>query len=297
MPIPESQLETWSHQGAIQQSAATHETIKNVLNDTKSPYYPKSYHIFLQGSYGNDTNVYRDSDVDIVIRLNDTYYWDDAALSEAAKDNFQKSFSKAKYSYTDFRADVLSWLRTQYGASVSEGKKAISIKGEGSRRDADVLVCTNFRRYLAESQGNDGQYVEGICFWPSGPGPRIENFPKQHSANCTTKHQATNLRFKKVVRIFKNMRNRMIEAQVLAEGVAPSYYLEGMLWNVPNSLFGPNYLQTCADAMNWLNKADKTQLACASDLHWLIRDGSQVCWNNADFDKYLATAIKYWNEW
>jgi hypothetical protein len=32
-----------------------------------------------------------------------------------------------------------------------------------------------------------------------------------------------------MVRIFKNMRNRMIDKKMVEEGMASSYYLEGML--------------------------------------------------------------------
>lgn len=85
MAIPESQLETWSHQGSVSQSAQTYDMIQKVLNDTTSPYYSKDFSIFLQGSYGNDTNVYRDSDVDVVIRLNQTYYSDTNSLNPDAK--------------------------------------------------------------------------------------------------------------------------------------------------------------------------------------------------------------------
>ena len=58
MPIPESQLETWSHQGSITQSSNTYNTIKNVLEASTTPYAGKNFKVFLQGSYGNDTNIY-----------------------------------------------------------------------------------------------------------------------------------------------------------------------------------------------------------------------------------------------
>jgi hypothetical protein len=64
MAIPESQLTTWSSQGSITQSANTYATIKLALESGDTTYAGKSYEIFLQGSYGNDTNVYADSDVD-----------------------------------------------------------------------------------------------------------------------------------------------------------------------------------------------------------------------------------------
>jgi hypothetical protein len=59
-------------------------TLRNfgLKNDSTSPYYPKDFKIFLQGSYKNDTNVYGDSDVDVVIRLDEIYYTDLDQLPE-----------------------------------------------------------------------------------------------------------------------------------------------------------------------------------------------------------------------
>lgn len=296
MAIPESQLEIWSHQGSVTQSAQTYETIRKVLNDSTSPYSSKDFTIFLQGSYGNDTNVYRDSDVDIVIRLNQTYYADTKALAESAKSNYDKAFSPATYGYAAFKADVIAWLTKTYGKDVVPGKKAILIKGNGTRRDADVLVCTQHRRYRASSDGTDDQFEEGISFWTSD-GTQIINFPKQHAENCTTKHQGTNQWFKPVVRVYKNIRNRMVDDGKLADGLAPSYFIEGMLWNVPADHFGKSYEKSFVNAFNWVLKADKTKLVCANNLFWLVRDNSPDCWPTANFDTYLAATQKYWNDW
>ena len=296
MPIPESQLETWSHQGSVTQSSQTYDVIQKVLNDTASSYYSKDFSIFLQGSYGNDTNIYRESDVDIVIRLNQTYYANTNSLTSDAKSNYDKAFNQAAYEFTDFKADVLAWLHKKFGADVRPGKKAIFIKASGSRRDADVLVCARHRRYRAASSGVDTQYDEGIIFWTSN-GTEIVNFPQQHSENCTTKHQNTNQRFKRIVRVYKNMRNRMIDDKYIADGVAPSYFVEGMLWNVPADKFVQGYEDTFVNTFNWVLNADKTEMACANDLYWLARDNSTVCWPTANFDAYLGAAKRYWNEW
>lgn len=296
MAIPESQLETWSAIGSVTQSAQTYETIKKVLNDSASPYYSKDFSIFLQGSYGNNTNVYRDSDVDIVIRLDETYYSDLNYLEQGAKANFDGAFSAASYGYDEFKAEVLAWVRAKYGAAVNPGKKAIFIKGSGTRRDADVLVCARLRRYRKSSNGVDANYDEGICFFlPDGT--RIVNFPKQHSENCTAKHQETNEWFKPVVRVYKNMRNRMIDERAIKDGLAPSYFIEGMLWNVPANLFGGSYEDSFVSTFNWILKADKTKLACVNDLYWLVRNNAQACWPTANFDAYIAAVRKYWEDW
>lgn len=296
MAIPESQLKTWSAQGSVVQSAATYETIKSALNDVGAPYHTRDFSIFLQGSYGNDTNVYRDSDVDIVICLDQTYYSDTNSLTEGAKSAFEKGLSPATYGYDQFRKEVIEWLTKRFGSDVKPGSKAVLVRGNGTRRDADVLVCAKHRRYRTGSTGTDYLYDEGICFWTNS-GIQIVNFPKQHSVNCTTKHQATNSWFKYLVRVYKNMRNRMVEDGKLAGGVAPSYFIEGMLWNVPASKFGTSYQDSWVNSFNWILQADKTQLACANNLHWLVRDNTNVCWSTEDFDAYIAAAKNYWNNW
>ena len=62
--------------------------------------------------------------------------------------------------------------------------------------------------------------------------------------NCTTKHQQTQNSFKPNVRVLKNMRNAMVNDHCLADGVAPSYFLEGMVWNIPSQNFTWSYQQT-----------------------------------------------------
>ena len=76
MAIPETQLDTWAHQGAIQGSSDTYQSVKKVLEDSSTPYAKKNFSVFLQGSYGNDTNIYAESDVDVVINLSDCFQSD-----------------------------------------------------------------------------------------------------------------------------------------------------------------------------------------------------------------------------
>jgi hypothetical protein len=295
MAIPESQLKTWSAPGSSMQSAATYQTIRNALNDSGSPYYPKTYSIYLQGSYGNSTNVYRDSDVDIVMCLEQTYYSDTSALTDVAKSSYDTTFSAATYGYNEFKADVLAWLTKKFGSDVRAGKKAIFIKGNANRRDADVLVCAKHRRYRKGSTGTDSLYDEGICFWSGGA--QIVNFPKQHSANCMTKNQNTNEWFKPMVRVYKNMRNRMLDDGVLADGVAPSYFIEGMLWNAPDSKLGTSFADSWVNTFNWVWQADRTELVCANALYKLVFDNSHNCWPTANCNTYLVATRDYWNNW
>ncbi|MGN8064308.1 nucleotidyltransferase domain-containing protein [Ralstonia sp. 22111] len=297
MPIPESQLETWSHHGSITQSSNTYNTIKNVLEADTTPYAGKNFKVFLQGSYGNATNIYAESDVDVVIRLDDCFQSDLTNLTDEEKAAYKSTFHDATYTHVDFKRDVLSVLSQQYGDAVTAGDKAIAIDANGSRRKADVIAAIQFRRYLKFRSSDDSEYVEGICLW-NGKGEKIANYPKQHSANLTTKHQNTSQRFKPIVRVFKNMRNRMIDDGLIKAGVAPSYYIEGLLYNVPTEKLTSSYQNCVVNILNWYRQeAPKTDLVCANQQYYLLRDGYHTCWTQMNCDAFVQAAVKLWKEW
>ncbi len=294
MAIPESQLDTWSHQGSITQSSDTYATVRRALEASDTKYADKSFAVFLQGSYGNDTNIYAESDVDIVIRLDSTYYYDIDALTPEEQARFKASLIPSTYSYENYKADVIAALVESFGEDVKPGNKAVKIKANSSRRNADVVVAAEFRRYYSTSLGP--QYVTGICFFNSS-GIRVANYPKQHSANCTTKHQATNGWFKPMVRILKNMRSKLVDDGSIEKGSAPSYFLEGLLYNVPNDKFGNTYAAAFVAAMNWIVEADRSKLLCANEQFYLVRDSAANCWPCANCDSFINAAATLWNTW
>jgi predicted nucleotidyltransferase len=294
MPVSEAQLETWSKPGAVAQSRDTYAVVKNALEATDAPFSDRDFTVFLQGSYANDTNVYAESDVDVVICLSETFYYDLDNLSEGDKIMFEQARSAASYSFTDFKQEVISWLRVRFGASLRAGDKAIFIPAAGSRRNADVLVAAHYRRYQSFRGQGDQNYDQGICLW-TGNGIRIVNFPKQHSDNCTTKHQNTGKWFKPVVRIFKNLRNRMVVEWKLEDGLAPSYYIEGLLYNVPNDSFGKSYEDSFVNCFNWLINTDRSNFVCANEKYYLLWEGSPVTWRAAKCDRFLNAIGTYWN--
>lgn len=294
MSISESQLETWSHQGSVAQSAATYETIKRVLESPRAPYANRTFEIFLQGSYGNSTNIFAESDVDIVIALTSTYYSDLDWLNDGEKQLYNEHRTPAQYGVTEFRNEVLSWLKENYGNDVDDGDKAIRVDGTGGRRDADVLPCAQHRLYRNYKGPLANDYHSGITFWKKN-GSQIINFPKQHKANCTTKHTGTSSRFKPTVRTFKSMRNSMRAKGYLDKGRAPSYFIEGMLSNAPNTSFVYSRQDTFANCINWLAESDREKLLCANKIHWLCRHAN-VCWNPEDFETTLKAYTMFWKD-
>jgi len=297
MAIPESQLETWSHQGSVTQSSTTYNSIKKVLEATETLYSSKKYSVFLQGSYGNDTNIYAESDVDIVIKLDSIFQSDLTKLSQDEKDAYKSAYEDATYTYANFKKDVIGVLTNSYGGDVDIGDKAIAIAARGNRRKTDVIASIQFRRYFKFRSKVDQSYEDGICFYNS-KGERIANYPKQHSENLSQKHQGTDKWLKPMVRVLKNMRGRMIENGYLGDGIAPSYFLEGLLYNVPNDKYTTS-LQNCfIDAINWIqNEADKDKLVCANEQYYLLRDNTNVCWSKENGETFLNAVVDFWNNW
>ena len=295
MAISESQLDTWSHQGSIQQSSTTYQAVRTALLDTRAVYKDKSFEIFLQGSYGNATNIYAESDVDTVIRLDSIYGYDVSALPPEQRSAFDQAFSKATYAFSEFRTGVVTRLSNAFGQdNVVPGNKAIKIKPNGSRRSADVVVCYQHRRYTRFISSTDNDYVAGVTFPTTSSGVVI-NYPAQHSDNCTAKHQASNKWFKPMVRIMKNMRSKLVDDGRISQGTAPSYYIEGMLWNVPLDKFGNSYANTFCNCLNWLLDTDRTKLTCANRQYWLLGE-SNVQWPSANCNTFLNALVTLWNE-
>ncbi len=297
MGIPESQLKTWSHQGSITQSAATYHTIKDALQAKNTAYHGKNYQVFLQGSYGNDTNIYAESDVDVVIQLNDVFYSDTTQLSAEDKEAYEQTLIPADYSYDQYKRDVLQALTDRFHSDVKAGDKAISVAANGGRRKTDVIAAMQFRRYWRFKNIYDANYDEGICFFNSA-GERIVNYPRQHSENLTRKHQSSNKMLKPMIRILKNLRSKLVADGSLHPGVAPSYYLEGLLYNVPNEKFVSSYVDCFVNAINWIQmEADKDKLVCANEQYYLLWAGSHTSWEKANAEAFIQAAIRLWNDW
>lgn len=296
MSILESQLETWSHQGAMTTSRNTYASIRSSLADPNSPFANKDFKIFLQGSYGNDTNIRADSDVDVAIQLDSIFRSNLQALPPEQQAAYQNTFSNATYTFGEFKQAVIGHLQRTFGHHyVQIGNKSVKVLANSGRLGADVVICYQYRDYRRFIGVADQSYDEGIIFTTS-TGNEIINYPTLHRDNCTAKHQATNGWFKPTVRIFKNMRGRLIGDGAISQNTAPSYFVEGMLYNVPNTKLGGCYGDTFCESVNWLRSTDLSKLVCANYKHWLFGPDS-VQWSQDNCKAFLDVLANSWNRW
>jgi hypothetical protein len=83
---------------------------------------------------------------------------------------------------------------------------------------------------------------------------------------------------------------------LLAGGVAPSYFIEGLLYNVPADKFGSRYQDTVVNAFDYLVDADRSKFVCANQLYYLLRN-TNVTWSSGNCDQFLNALREFWGNW
>jgi len=283
MGIPESQLETWAKQGAITTAKSTADSVKNALTSYED--WPKgvNFEVYLQGSYKNDTNIRGDSDVDVVAQLNSIFF---SNLTEDQKKLL--GLGPATYHLSDFRKDVLKILTNYYGQNqITEGNKSIKVQGSSGRLPADAVVCSQYRKYRTV---NIYDYIKGMCFWSLSDNRQVINYPKIHYDNGVSKHQRSDEWYKPVLRMFKNCRG------AIRNDATPSYFLECLLYNVPDTKFGTSYGDTFCNIVNWLNQTGADNFVCQNEQLRLFGSSPEQ-WNTDEAKIFVQNLISLWNNW
>ena len=253
LSISDAQFETWSHPGAQTTAAATGQAIRDALNGPASLVRGRDKAIYLQGSYKNSTNIRGDSDVDVVVQLRESLGYDISTLNPNERGAFDREYSPATYTLTQFRADVLSTLQTSFGSRVRSGNKAIFVAKRPGLVDADVMACQTHRFFGGTTTGITVPFhMDGMQFFTQSDHRRIINWPRNHYDKGVEKNTATNGYYKSTVRIFKNLRNSLYDQDAIATASAPSYFVESLIYNVPNSEFGTSHKGNALSALLWL---------------------------------------------
>lgn len=247
------------------------------------------FKIFGQGSYANDTNVRLNSDIDINVRLNQTFFYELPAGNAAADFGIVPS----TYSFDDYKRAIESALVNKFGRdSVKRFDKCITIKESPTRVETDVVPTFLYRRYAA-----DGTYVEGVEF-KSDSGSYVVNFPLQHIDNGKSKNYFTQKRFKRLTRVFRHIRYKMIDDQAGVGDNITSFLMECLVWNLPNSTFNnnPNWNDRLKSAIVSLYEATKEHENCkewgeVSELLYLFHSSRK--WTSVEVNSYLVTMWNY----
>ncbi len=303
MAIPLAQLETWSHQGAITTAKLTHESIRSALSADTSPLKDritnKSVVIYLQGSYVNDTNIRGDSDVDVIVELTSTFSHDPTSLYETEKIAHQNAYPNATYLWSHFRNDVITALEKYYTKNLvnTNGNKSIKLLPASGRLIADVVPVITHRKYIYFTDKDDYTSENGVKFYHKTTGKEIINFPKHHYDNGVAKHsEKTPKMFKPVVRVFKNLRSFLIEKKLIDKDLAPSYFLQSLIYNVPDENFVNSLDTSVYNVLKHLYQNPIDAFVCQNEQHNLFGD-TQEQWNLTNASNFIKEAVKLWDNW
>jgi hypothetical protein len=293
MSIPELQLQTWTNQGSVTNSASTHIVLRNALAAHNWSSLLK-YTDYLQGSYANTTNIRGESDVDIVVECTSIFY------NNLTPDEKQTlGLMPGSHSFNDFRNEVIEALVGYYGEKYVDTSGANAIKVSPSdttnRLYADVIVCANYKRYSSLQV-----IAEGITFWNKDSGNQIINYPKLHKANGVAKNSDTS-NYKKTVRMFKNARRCMIEGDETLRKKFSSYFVECLLYNIPNqNFYGSTWQQVFLNIFSYLTDVFDRDVVdkfiTQSEQHILIGN-HPVQWSKANAQEFVTRLNNLWQNY
>jgi predicted nucleotidyltransferase len=227
----EAQFREWAKPPGQTEQARCDNAITAISNAIRASekLRERNVVVFAHGSYRNNTNVRKDSDVDIGILCTDTFFYKPLpeGLTEASL-----GISPATYDYQQFKSEVSEVLIAHFGSTaVKRGNKAFDVHETNYHVEADVAGFFEHRRYKA-----DGTYLEGVALLTDKEKRRIANWPEQHYENGVRKNKQTGTRFKGTVRVLKALSSEMTD-QGVSGGNIPGFLIECLVWNVPNENF------------------------------------------------------------
>lgn len=273
----------------------TYDSIKACIDSHKFPE-GTTYDVYLQGSYGNSTNIREDSDVDVVIELTSSFRPDISSLSTAEESVFSKKYPNSTYSLSSFKREVVDCLRSYYDNNkIAEGNKSLKIRGYSGRLNADIVIAILYKFFFHVHESQKDSYVEGIAFQDK-LGSWIYSYPKIHLENGAQKMSLTNNQFKSVVRIFKNIRGKLANDFMEPDRFLSSYFVESLIYNVPNRFFSGSLSEILFNSLKWLNETDLSEFKCQHGLFNLFGTSEGQC-SISDARSFISALVELWNSW
>ena len=194
-----------------------------------------------QGSYFNNTNVRQEADMDLRAThpLIYTEYGDGVVPAYAQQASGRSLVDRfGDEVCREMRREMAREFERAFGRGVvTVGTKAIRIdKKIGSRADVDVVPTVGYRWVTWCALTGSYHEESGIAIF-SENGDITRNYPDQHNRNGIDKRSRTRLRFKRIVRSLKWLRDELVEIGMLKLKQVPSFLIECLVYLVPDSAF------------------------------------------------------------
>lgn len=296
MSLTEKQLREWSTgpSKTEEDRCANAENMVRKAIAADSQLQSLDISVFAQGSYKARTNVRQNSDVDICVRYNGTFF---VRYPEGrSREDFGNE--PGTMNFAEFKTMVFKAMCNYFGADgATWGKKALDVHANSYRVDADVVPTFEYRWYT-DRLNNDQTplYYSGVALLPDG-GARIENWPEQTIANGVERNNATGRRYKRSIRILKRIRDKMSDDGILSVDAISSFLIECMVWNADPKVFDKSsYHEMMRALIADLWERSKSDDACSkwrevNNFKWLFH--SSQPWSRDEAREFLGKAWNY----
>ena len=295
MKYSEQILQSWTAPLLPTEEQRAENTIKMIRSaiDASDELKIMDIDVFTQGSFANNTNVRSESDVDVCVMLKDTFH----SEFPDGKKREDYGFTASDLTFYQYRSMVKDALQRKFKTEyVEDGNKSLKIHENTYHVDADVVPAFQLRNYYYTNSTDASNYVEGTWFM-SKSGQEVKNYPKVHIRNGRDKNNATNLKYKKLVRIMKHVKNNMVDDKKADGEKITSFLVECLVWNIPNDKITgySTWTVTLREAIRYLyleiDAGRHKKWGEVSEILYLFHSGRK--WTDQDAKKWLEDAWNY----
>jgi len=275
--------------------------------------------IYIHGSYANKSNIYFPSNLEIMVELTTSKrfspeevslegnYFVDVPLQFGPKE-FRQLFAEALY-------EIM-------GDKMTEHPKHIRLTElEKIKHDVDITPALSFHFYNNHQPEDHGKRkgkgkkhatpdsgevtrTRGVLLYDSSIDRNIVSFPRVHAQNGFDKDRATDGNFKRMVRLFKTLHSLNVnEFGLVPPDTASGYFIECLLYNVPDKLFAdataqsgaeeaqPSFNEIFNKIMNYLMNVVMDDFMCQNEIWKLFGDAAEF-WDTKRADTFRNGIIR-----
>jgi len=285
--------------------ALINKALKIVATQTQN-VNPSDVDVYIHGSYALNTNIYFPSNLEIMVELKRTSTYDAESFPHPKYRLHNNYFIGTTFAFnpSDFYELMFSALQELTGRKCEAQDKFILVPaGNNIKHALEITPCFTFN-YVERTgrepvitdptlqvQESFGERVfPGVILYDHSASSHIVTFPRLHALNGTGKDLATRGNFLRIVRMFKTLTK--IGEREMEWNPTRGYFIQCLLFNVPNRLFLSNIEQTQTldptttgdiDAifykvLNYLLNANYDEFVC-QNLVWKLFGAAREFWD------------------
>jgi hypothetical protein len=294
VPIPEAQLKQWATQGPADVAAQALALVTRAMGGMDAKRYGRP-DISLSGTYASEANIEGD-EPDVVVLFRDVFYPDVSGLNAHDRAIYERERSSGRFSIADARAHVQSLLLKQFGdENVRLGERAIRLDLPGGA-GVNVYAACGHKYFYTFPSKPASRFVEGIVY-ADYQGREIVDYPAQHAASGAQKAQQCS-GFRPAVRVMRRLAAHLEGAGKLRPGTWSPYFVECMVYNVPNSSFYTTLESTVLSVlMHWSSGKAKWDEWLQQNQVVKLFGAKESQWDKAHAEEFVEACRSAYDGW